>query len=377
MKIERHGAGQAAEVTTSWEWARKCLLIGFAIVCVASLGGCVSQKPQADADAQEKNRLPGEESPSFWKDESILRGDRSIAQLSALANDSANTEAERAGAVFELFAHHVRPGCSAAEFRDVFSNTNWLRDCRLHGVYFLGGWVPVDMRSSDIDTVFSLHLFPAASDKGALWVIYFRLTGKMREGGARAFLAGEAKAGNPTKLVEFALCFPHSTSPGGLPGHIERFSSRGIHVYSEWPDSSSIPLTTLRAIVLAEGRFQRDLADIKHELPGALKSAAVVVRAKVLNADSAVEASPNQEEVSTGQGWRAALVESTSVLQGSQQTGLLWVANGGFRADGLHWRYPIEATNGQRCILVLERDDRLSRWCQTNVFAIVRGLEVK
>jgi hypothetical protein len=135
--------------------------------------------------------------------------------------------------------------------------------------------------------------------------------------------------------------------------------------------------TKIVDVVLAEARFQRELAEVKLELPSALNSALLVVRATVLKADAAVEASPEQQEVPTGQGWSAALVQATSVLKGDQQVGLLWIANGGFRADGLHWRYPIEATNGGQCVLVLEKDKELSRWCQTNVFAIIRGLEVR
>lgn len=135
--------------------------------------------------------------------------------------------------------------------------------------------------------------------------------------------------------------------------------------------------TNLVDVVLAEGRFQRDVTEVKPALERALNSAVLVVRARVLNSDTTVEASPKQQEVSTGQGWRAALVQTTCLFKGDQQAGPLWVANGGFRADGLHWRYPIEATNGQGCILVLEKDKKLSRLCQTNVYAVARGLEVK
>lgn len=135
--------------------------------------------------------------------------------------------------------------------------------------------------------------------------------------------------------------------------------------------------TNIADVVLAEARFQRDLDKVKRELPTGLKSAVLVVRATILKSDAAVEASPRQQEVPTGQAWRAALVQVTSALKGDQQVGILWIANGGFRADGLHWRYPIEATNGEQRVLVLEKDKKLSRWCQTNVFAIIRGLEVR
>ena len=137
--------------------------------------------------------------------------------------------------------------------------------------------------------------------------------------------------------------------------------------------------TNIVGVLLAESRFQRETNEVRPELERAVSSAVLIVKAKVLNSDSAVEASPRQQEVSTGQGWRAALLRTTRVFRGDQQAGLLWVANGAFRAGptGMQWRYPVEAKDGQECILVLEQDKKLSRWCQTNVFAIVRGLEVK
>lgn len=197
------------------------------------------------------------ESLFFWQDKTVLLSERTIPELDTLANDSRASEMDRARAVFNLFAQHVRPGSTSVEFQSVVSITNWLRDCRLNGVYSLAGWIPVEMASGD--TVFSLALFPVPSDKGSLWVVYFRLSGNLREGDAQAFLAGDAPAGSKTRMLEFALCFPHSTSPGLLPGRIERFSSRGIHVYSEWLANPSIQRTgasrSTRVRLLAQGRL--------------------------------------------------------------------------------------------------------------------------
>lgn len=135
--------------------------------------------------------------------------------------------------------------------------------------------------------------------------------------------------------------------------------------------------TNVVNVVLAEARFQRDLAEVKPQLPSALKSALLVVRAEVLKSDVSVQASPKQQEVSTGQGWSAALVQTTCVLKGDQQAGLLWIINIAYRADGVNLRFPIEATNGEQCVLVLKKDQEHSRWCQTNVFAIIKGFEVR
>jgi hypothetical protein len=137
--------------------------------------------------------------------------------------------------------------------------------------------------------------------------------------------------------------------------------------------------TNLVDTLLAKGRFQQDMQEVRLELESGIRSAALVVRARVVNSDTAVQASPKQHEVSTGQGWSAALCQTTHVFKGDPKAGLLWVANGAFRAGpaGMESRHPIEATNGQQCILVLEKNKKLSRWCQTNVFTIIRGLEVR
>lgn len=136
---------------------------------------------------------------------------------------------------------------------------------------------------------------------------------------------------------------------------------------------------TLLDTLLAEGRFQQGTQEVRAGLQSAIRSAALVIKARVVNSDTAVQASPKQREVSTGQGWSAALCQVTHVFKGDQNAGLLWVANGAFRAGpaGMEWLHPIEATNGQECILILEKDRKLSRWCQTNVFTIIRGLEVR
>jgi hypothetical protein len=180
-----------------------------------------------------------DEHPSYWQDKSILVSDRTIPELNALASDPGAGQADRARAVLSLFAQYDRPGCTSGEFARVLNNTNWLRDCRLQKLYGGAGWLPIDVTFGD--TVFLLALFPSPSDKGASpWWIYFRLSGKLQESDAEAFLRGDDQAETPTRMIEFALCFPNSTSPSHLPGRIERFSSRGIHVYGEWDANPTI-----------------------------------------------------------------------------------------------------------------------------------------
>ncbi len=161
-----------------------------------------------------------------------LPSGENVAVLNARANSSTNNQAERASAVFTLFAHHIRLGSSAADVHQALTDTAWLQESHLYGVRILGGWIPVEMTFED--TVFCIHLFPDDSAKEwSPWVIYFRLSGQLRDEDALAFLKGESVVGNP-KLMELALCFPHSLKPRNLPGRIERYSTNGIHIYNEW-----------------------------------------------------------------------------------------------------------------------------------------------
>lgn len=168
-----------------------------------------------------------------WSGHTILPKGESVTSLNTLANTPAADRADRARAIFTLFAHHIRPGSSAADVHRVLADTNWMGEVNLDGIYALQGQVPLDMTSGD--TSFCLHLFPVEKDnQWSPWVIYFRLSGRGPDGvrskeEALAFLRGDTTLhGNP-KLVEFALCFPANEET--RRSRIERFSCRGIHVY--------------------------------------------------------------------------------------------------------------------------------------------------
>ena len=135
--------------------------------------------------------------------------------------------------------------------------------------------------------------------------------------------------------------------------------------------------TNLADVVLAEGRFQLGEAEVKRALEQTLGSALLVVKATVLNSNTAVRESPKQPKLSAGQGWAAAVLQTTHVLKGDQGAGTLLVNNLALRENGPHWRRPVETTNGQACILVLQKDTGLSRLCRTNVYTVMRGLEVR
>jgi hypothetical protein len=144
----------------------------------------------------------------------------SVTALNAQANNASKSQAERAHAIFTLFARHLRAGSSAAVVQHVLANTNWLGDTSLIAIPDSGPGLPIRVTSGD--SAFVIHLFPTAGSEGqSPWVIYFRLTYDLRKEDALAFLCGQRLESDP-KLVEFALCSPH---------RIEHFSHEGVHAY--------------------------------------------------------------------------------------------------------------------------------------------------
>ena len=190
----------------------RILLFTFSIALMTCILSCAHNNDQATP----------------WIGSSVLPK-KDSAVLLACANDATRTQADRASAVLTFFAHYVHPGSSAVDIHQVFTDTAWLRDTRLYAFRDLLGMIPVQM--TDEDTVFCIHLFPVSPEKDwSPWVIYFRLSGKLRDEEAFEFLRGQSSK-ESTRLIEFALCFPHSSDPTNFPGHTERFSRGGIRVY--------------------------------------------------------------------------------------------------------------------------------------------------
>lgn len=194
----------------------RILIFIFAVTLLTSISGCAHKRSE----------------PLSCNGRTILPNGESVPALVARANNPTSNQADRARAVFTLLSRHMRPDSSATEVHRVLTDTAWLQETRLYGFRMLAGSIPVEMTFED--TVFCIHLFPRDADKQwSPWVIYFRLSGKLRDEDALAFLRGE-RTMESTRLIEFALCFPHSSKPRNLPGRIERFSPDGIHVYDEW-----------------------------------------------------------------------------------------------------------------------------------------------
>jgi hypothetical protein len=134
--------------------------------------------------------------------------------------------------------------------------------------------------------------------------------------------------------------------------------------------------TNLLSTVLSKARF-RDEDRARLTLQQALQKAVLVTEATVIDSNTSVKVSTNQNELSPGQGFTAVSLRVTHVFKGDPQPGLILVDNAFHRDSHGVFCHPIEATNGQDCILILLRAEGLSRVCQTNVYAVIRDMEVK
>jgi hypothetical protein len=149
----------------------------------------------------------------------------SIAALCKTAEDGQVDRANRAAAVFGLFANHLRAPCGPADAGKVFGEAKWLKDSPLNYIIGVAGLIPVGF--GEDTTVYDLYLFPDQEGRSD-WVIYLRLSGSYRSADeARAFLRGEKNLKGDPKLVEFALCYPDP--PGEMKyGRILHFDREGM-----------------------------------------------------------------------------------------------------------------------------------------------------
>lgn len=104
-------------------------------------------------------------------------------------------------------------------------------------------------------------------------------------------------------------------------------------------------------------------------------STELVVEAIVVDNDTSVKASRFQLEVSPGQGWAAALIKPTRVLEGSAPGDLIWINNMARRDNSMDWHAPVEVANGQERTFYLSLDEKLSHWCRTKVYRVIRVAE--
>jgi hypothetical protein len=182
---------------------------------------------------------------SFEPAPNDFHGKESIAVLNARGNDAHLNRTERARAIFMLFANYIYPGQSATEIHRVMTDTRWLKEAHVQGIYDLFGFVPIEM--SHCSTAFSISLFADNKGQGG-WAIYFSLSNDNTTNGcngprsaseAIAFLNGDTTLTGRPRLLEFALC-----SPNGQTGveNIERFSRPRV------PVQPSVQLTLAHVI---------------------------------------------------------------------------------------------------------------------------------
>jgi hypothetical protein len=113
----------------------KFLIASFVLLSATLFVGCAHRQSESALGVP----------PFSWTDNTILTNAADIATLNTLATNPTANRDERAKAVFMLFAQHIRPCATPVEVHKVLNNTNWFGESTLHGVYVLGGWVPVDI----------------------------------------------------------------------------------------------------------------------------------------------------------------------------------------------------------------------------------------
>jgi hypothetical protein len=183
----------------------------------AAIGGLAAGLYGSTEEAKEPPARPNRRSASK----------ASAEELRTVADDPKAARADRAAAVFALFANYLPPPARADGAAAALGDAGWLADARFRKVVVLVGWVPVQIGGGS--STYCLYLFPD-KDGWSEWAVYLRLSGPDHsEADAAKFFRGERLKESP-KLVEFALCYP---SPKGKQhnGRVERFGADGLKVY--------------------------------------------------------------------------------------------------------------------------------------------------
>ena len=158
-----------------------------------------------------------------------ISGTQTIATLNAKANNIDAASDERCKAIFTLIEQFMKPGSSPQEIQSVLTDTRWLEQTNVHGIYTVAGWIPVDWKVGH-DTPFVLFVLPVVNPSSGRppsldYHVYFTLTGggSRSEESAYDILTGRQSSERNALLKEFALCYPDGT--------IERVSKSGKHSF--------------------------------------------------------------------------------------------------------------------------------------------------
>jgi hypothetical protein len=159
-----------------------------------------------------------------------------VAALNTTANNHAANPDERCISVFMLFRQFIKPGSTPQQIHEVLTNTEWLEQTNILGIYFLAGWIPVqwDYRN---ETPFAVSVLPSikppvGTPPNLGYHIYITLSGRARsEKSAFAMLTGQSPLDPKARLMEFALCYPDGT--------IEHISKGGVQKFNQFSHASS------------------------------------------------------------------------------------------------------------------------------------------
>jgi len=142
---------------------------------------------------------------------------QAVASLNAIANDESAAPDKRCRAVFSLFLQFIKPGSTPSEIHRVLTDTRWLAQTNVEGVYVVAGHIPVDCDFEE-ETAFVISVLPERVPSSGRppnlgYYIYFTLAGGARRSEESAFgiLAGRAAPDSKAVLKEFALCYPDGT----------------------------------------------------------------------------------------------------------------------------------------------------------------------
>jgi hypothetical protein len=162
---------------------------------------------------------------------------QTVASLNAIANDIGADPDERCSAIFSLFRHFIKPGSTPHEIQAVLTDTRWLEQTNVHGVYLLAGWIPVQWEFGR-DTPFVVFVLPASKPSSGRpptlgYHVYFALAGGASRSEESAFgiLTGQQTWDRKAILKEFALCYPDGT--------IERVTKSGTRKFNMWSNQGA------------------------------------------------------------------------------------------------------------------------------------------
>ena len=156
-----------------------------------------------------------------------------ISSLNAKANDQATGPDERCLSIFSLFRDFIKPGSGPNEIHAALTDTRWLEQTNILGIYVLAGWIPVDWEFGK-ETPFVVSVLPRIKPSSGRppnlgYHVYFTLAGGASRSAESAFaiLTGQQRWNTNAVIREFALCYPDGTIECVTRSGVRRFNQFG------------------------------------------------------------------------------------------------------------------------------------------------------